>query len=94
MKLVFSSLFLAAALQQVSSQGIDCVATCADDICTFTAKVNLFAGELGYFTFEECGDVRSPTLGIELGKTYRFVQVRRTGWLMRSCDFSFVSMLD
>lgn len=77
MKIPFALLFLVAASKQVTAQGIDCVATCVDDVCTFTAKVNLFAGELGYFTFEECGDVASPTLGIELGKTYRFVQVRK-----------------
>lgn len=78
----FSVLLLATASKQISAEGIDCVATCADDICTYNAKVNLFAGELGYFTFEECGDVVNPTLGIELGKTYRFVQVRNrlTKW--------------
>lgn len=76
MKLL-AALFLVLAANQVSAEGINCVATCETDICTFNAKVNLYAGELGYFTFEECGDVVNPTLGIELGKTYRFVQVRR-----------------
>jgi hypothetical protein len=32
------------------------------------------ASELGYFQFEECGDIDNPTLGIEVGKTYRFLQ--------------------
>ncbi|KAL3786644.1 hypothetical protein HJC23_006840 [Cyclotella cryptica] len=45
-----------------------------EEICKFTAKVNLHASELGYYQFEECGDVDSPTLGLEVGKTYRFIQ--------------------
>jgi hypothetical protein len=45
-----------------------------EEICTFTAKVNLFASELGYYQFEECGDVNNPTLGLEAGKTYHFIQ--------------------
>ena len=44
------------------------------EICTFTAKINYHASELGYYQFEECGDVDNPTLGIEVGKTYRFIQ--------------------
>lgn len=56
-----------------------CHATCSTDesngeTCTFTAKVNLHASELGYFQFEECGDVDNPTIGIEIGKSYRFIQ--------------------
>jgi len=57
-----------------------CYATCAVDevtgkeVCTFTTKVNLYAGELGYYQFEECGDATNPVLGLEVGKTYEFVQ--------------------
>jgi hypothetical protein len=57
-----------------------CRASCSvdayngEEICKFTAKVNLHASELGYFQFEECGDIDNPTLGIEVGKTYRFLQ--------------------
>ena len=35
---------------------------------------------LGYFTFEECGDMTNPTLGLELGETYLFVQRDRSNW--------------
>ena len=56
-----------------------CRANCSGDECVFTAKLNLFAGELGYYSFEECGDAVNPTLGMEVGKTYRFVQVRKAG---------------
>ena len=56
-----------------------CYASCATDnegrdVCRFTARVNLFAGELGYYGFEECGDVSNPTLAMEVGRTYEFVQ--------------------
>ncbi|KAL7519120.1 hypothetical protein ACHAWX_003916 [Stephanocyclus meneghinianus] len=56
-----------------------CNANCTIDssgneFCKFTANVDLFASELGYFRFLECGDVPNPTLGIELGKTYQFIQ--------------------
>mmetsp|Transcript_41036 Transcript_41036/g.60229 ORF Transcript_41036/g.60229 Transcript_41036/m.60229 type:complete len:431 (+) Transcript_41036:83-1375(+) len=42
--------------------------------CIFTMKVDLFAGELGYYTVEECGNGRNPTLGIEHGVTNKFLQ--------------------
>jgi hypothetical protein len=57
-----------------------CSAQCNTDVdtgkevCTFTTKLNLFAGELGYYQFEECGDATNPVLGLEVGKTYKFVQ--------------------
>ena len=41
---------------------------------TFTVKVDLFASEYGYFQIQECGDVLNPTLGVEIGQTYQFVQ--------------------
>ena len=57
-----------------------CLANCvvdevtAKEVCTFTTKVDLYAGELGYYQFEECGDATNPVLGLEVGKTYEFVQ--------------------
>jgi hypothetical protein len=41
---------------------------------TFTAKLDMYTSELGYFTFEECGDMVNPTLGMEIGETYTFIQ--------------------
>ena len=43
-----------------STNGGLCYATCNTDesgkeVCKFTTKVNLYAGELGYYQFEECG---------------------------------------
>jgi hypothetical protein len=37
----------------------------------------LFALFLGYFSFEECGDMVNPTIGMEVGETYTFVQADR-----------------
>jgi hypothetical protein len=67
------------ALAAKSEDGI-CRATCTGDICTFNAKVNLFAGELGYYTFEECNGTINPTLGMEIGKSYRFIQADRSNY--------------
>ncbi|KAL7562610.1 hypothetical protein ACA910_002714 [Epithemia clementina (nom. ined.)] len=47
---------------------------------TFTVKVNLFAGELGYYMFEECGDQVNPTIGMKVGETYTFVQADRSNY--------------
>jgi hypothetical protein len=67
------------SLAAISEDGI-CRANCTDDVCTFTAKVNLYAGELGYFQFDECEGALSPTLGMEIGKTYNFIQADRTNY--------------
>lgn len=34
----------------------------------------------GYFTFKECPGMVNPTIGIEYGVTYTFVQADRTNW--------------
>lgn len=57
----------------------------AQDFCVsptgnFTVVVDLYAGELGYFTFEECPGVMNPTIGIELGQSYNFIQSDRSNW--------------
>jgi hypothetical protein len=53
-----------------------CGASCGDDgLCTFTALVDLFASEFGFFHFEECPDAGNmPTITMEIGRTYRFIQ--------------------
>jgi hypothetical protein len=50
-----------------------------DDICIsesniFTVKVNLFASQYGFFTFEECGETVNPTIGLKVGEVYTFKQ--------------------
>ena len=85
MKLSISiSLFLLATSASADTEDI-CVGTCqtktdGTEECIFTAHVNLFAGELGYYQFEECNGQINPTIGIEVGKTYRFLQSDRSNW--------------
>lgn len=73
-------LFTAELVSTVLGDDI-CRATCTmsedgNEECVFHSNVNLYAGELGYYAFEECGVEVNPTLGIELGKTYHFIQVK------------------
>jgi hypothetical protein len=57
-----------------------------DTICvsatkTFTALVDLYSGELGYYVLEECGlDKLNPTIAMEIGEVYTFVQKDRTNY--------------
>ena len=81
----FPSFLSLVVLLQLSSTAT------ASDICisptnTFTARINLFAGELGYYVFEECGlDVLNPTIAMEVGETYTFVQEHRSNYFHRKC---------
>jgi hypothetical protein len=72
----------ASAIVKTTEAGPLCLADCvksgdehaSSKTCTFDVKVNLFAGELGYFQIEQCGDQLNPTIGIEKGVTYIFSQ--------------------
>lgn len=63
----------------------------AGDLCvsqskTFTVSVDLYAGELGSYVLEECGDhLWNPTIAMEIGETYTFVQKHRTNYYHRTC---------
>jgi hypothetical protein len=35
---------------------------------------------LGYFRFKECPGMVNPTIGIEVGQTYTFIQTDRSNW--------------
>ena len=71
----FTCLAVAAmALHSANAQGSGtsadpCLATCVGDECTFTAKLNYYTSETGYYQFEECGDIDMPVLGMQRGKT-------------------------
>jgi len=52
----------------------NCEGTGSDKTCTFNMKIDLHAGELGYYTVDECGDEPNPTLGVVKGTTYIFKQ--------------------
>lgn len=50
------------------------------DVCVFTVKVDIFASDLGAFYFEECGIQTYPVIGIEVGRTYVFIQEDRSNF--------------
>ena len=66
-----------------------CLAKCSNNgpygekECVFKVGLDFFSSELGYFTFEgvdgDCGGP-NPTLGIEKGVTYRFIQEDSTNY--------------
>lgn len=58
----------------------DCSITNGVKVCRFDSKVNLFASELGYFEFSQCGNTPYPTLGLEKGVTYIFSQTHETNY--------------
>ena len=76
----FSLLLALIANTKAAPQEI-CLAKCStnegDKECVFKVSRNIFTSELGYYTFEgadgDCGGP-NPTLGIEKGVTYRFIQ--------------------
>jgi len=76
--------FLSTFATLVASTKPICYGDCEGDgdskKCTFTFKLNMFASELGYYTVEECGDEVMPTLGIEKGVTYHFLQYDLTNY--------------
>lgn len=53
---------------------------CVSENNVYTVHVNLYAGELGYFWFEECSDLVNPTIGLEIGQSYTFIQYERDTW--------------
>jgi len=71
------SFLLSLALMLLSSRNLqkaDAHDVCISSTNTFTVKVDMFAGELGYYTFDECGDERNPTLGLAKDVVYTFIQ--------------------
>jgi len=84
MLLSFALLSAFGIISTAHGQGEICRASCSVDQttgaerCKFTAKINVHSSELGYFQFEECGDSIMPTLGMEVGKTYEFIQADST----------------
>ncbi|KAI2490847.1 DUF305-containing protein [Fragilaria crotonensis] len=66
------------ATQRILDEGESNI--CISTTGTYTVRVNLYAGELGYFTFDECGDQINPTIGIEIGDTYTFEQFDRSNY--------------
>merc|ERR1712176_552400 len=58
---------------------IPCEGEAITDECEIKMKVNLFAGETGYFEVEGC-EGPNPTLHLTINKTYKFDQSDSTNW--------------
>lgn len=56
----------------------NCVTKDGEEVCTFTSEVKIHAGELGYYSFKECGDDHNPTLEMKIGTTYVFEQSEKS----------------
>mmetsp|Transcript_5457 Transcript_5457/g.10393 ORF Transcript_5457/g.10393 Transcript_5457/m.10393 type:complete len:109 (-) Transcript_5457:2544-2870(-) len=82
------SVFLLSILSNTgtSASSNPCLGSCEigvdgiTKVCRFDFKVNLFAGELGYYQVDQCGNDPNPTLGIEKGVTYIFSQKDKTNY--------------
>jgi len=62
-------------------QSCGCMCDGGQDTKTFTAKVDLFAGTLGYYSFDECPDLPfNPTIKMQVGQTYTFDQAHETNY--------------
>ena len=59
-----------------------CVTTNCDaaGVCTYTARVDPHAGPMGYWKFDECGDVAMPVIAMTQGVTYVFDQGDGSNW--------------
>ena len=62
-----------------------CTGTCVTDQngvkeCSFTFKMDLYAGATGYYVVEECGQTPMPTLALEQNVKYRFIQHDKSNW--------------
>ena len=72
-----------------------CHAKCDGDVCVYHMKVNLFASEYGAITFEECKDVGLfPTITMEFGKTYKFVQADISNYMHPIMGLGTILMQD
>ncbi|CAB9502771.1 expressed unknown protein [Seminavis robusta] len=62
---------------------------CVSPTNTYTAKVDIHASERGYYVFEECGeDWVNPTIGLEFGQVYTFIQKHKSNY-WHPIDFSY-----
>ncbi|CAB9498173.1 expressed unknown protein [Seminavis robusta] len=54
---------------------------CVSENKVFHVRVDLYSGELGYYAFEECGlENVNPTVAMEIGETYTFIQKHRSNY--------------
>jgi len=50
------------------------------ETCKYTATFDPHAGPVGYFKFDECGDVANPVIKMKQGTTYIFDQSHDSNW--------------
>jgi len=74
MKLFFLGLLSLSLTSRSKAQ--DCVSSTN----TYTAEVDLFASQYGFFTFAECPGIINPTIGIKVGEEYTFSQADRSNY--------------
>eukprot|EP00588_Corethron_pennatum_P011287 CAMPEP_0194282394 /NCGR_PEP_ID=MMETSP0169-20130528/22991_1 /TAXON_ID=218684 /ORGANISM="Corethron pennatum, Strain L29A3" /LENGTH=855 /DNA_ID=CAMNT_0039027689 /DNA_START=79 /DNA_END=2646 /DNA_ORIENTATION=- len=77
-----ASTIFASVESQDQSQDQLCTPNCVSGRCSFTVQVDLHAGELGYYTFEECPELGpNPTLAIKRNVNYEFIQTHNSNWM-------------
>eukprot|EP00511_Aplanochytrium_stocchinoi_P002582 CAMPEP_0204829514 /NCGR_PEP_ID=MMETSP1346-20131115/7744_1 /ASSEMBLY_ACC=CAM_ASM_000771 /TAXON_ID=215587 /ORGANISM="Aplanochytrium stocchinoi, Strain GSBS06" /LENGTH=445 /DNA_ID=CAMNT_0051959391 /DNA_START=35 /DNA_END=1372 /DNA_ORIENTATION=- len=57
----------------------ECVGIGTEEVCTFKFKINIFAGDTGYYEVEGCNGIQ-PTLGMRGNVSYVFDQTDITNW--------------
>ena len=50
--------------------------------CILTPQFRAPHTRTGYYQFEECGDMVNPTLALEIGETYTFIQADRSNYMV------------
>ena len=50
------------------------------ETCKYTATFDPHAGPVGYFKFDECGDIANPVIKMKQGTTYIFDQSHDSNW--------------
>lgn len=85
---MFSKCFLlstvaALAQLQVAQSSEPCQASCtgvgSQEVCTFKFKINIHAGDTGYYEVEGCDGIQ-PTLAMKANVQYVFDQSDETNW--------------
>lgn len=69
----FTSTVSAILLLAGSSEAQD-DSPCKPKSCTFMTIVDIYASELRYYKFRECGDMFNPILGYKVGEIYILIQ--------------------
>mmetsp|Transcript_37040 Transcript_37040/g.73370 ORF Transcript_37040/g.73370 Transcript_37040/m.73370 type:complete len:425 (-) Transcript_37040:298-1572(-) len=81
MRAVVLALTLLASSAEASTPcDATCTGTGATRACSYTFTLDYFASTTGYYKVAECGDDVQPTLTMEAGIPYDFIQEDATNW--------------